>query len=55
MTEKKAKQETKLANSETSQNGFWKRALLSQLKKIDRGSLTVETNNGTQHWALLPG
>lgn len=48
MTEKKAKQETKLANSETSQNGFWKRALLSQLKKIDRGSLTVETNNGTQ-------
>ncbi|MBT5916315.1 MAG: class I SAM-dependent methyltransferase, partial [Opitutae bacterium] len=48
MTEKKAKQETKLANSETSQNGFWERALLSQLKKIDRGSLTVETNNGTQ-------
>lgn len=48
MTEKIAQQETKLAQSETSQNGFWKGVLLSQLKKIDRGSLTVETNNGTQ-------
>lgn len=48
MTEKIAQQETKLAQSGTSQNGFWKGVLLSQLKKIDRGSLTVETNNGTQ-------
>lgn len=48
MTEKIAQQETKLAQSETSKNGFWKGILLSQLKKIDRGSLTVETNNGTQ-------
>lgn len=48
MTEKIALKETKLAQSETSQNSFWEGVLLSQLKKIDRGSLTVETNNGTQ-------
>ena len=45
MTEKTAKQETDLTISESSKNGFWERIFLSQLKKIDRGSLIIEKNN----------
>ena len=45
MTEKISEPKTELTQSKSTKNGFWEGIFLSQLEKIDRGSLTIEKKN----------
>ncbi|MFL2927039.1 MAG: hypothetical protein ACJZ72_00425 [Opitutales bacterium] len=53
MNQKTANQESTLSLDEGKPAGFWERALCRQLKKIDRGYLSLSVGNHTQQMGTV--
>ena len=53
MNQKTANQESTLSLDEGKPAGFWERALCRQLKKIDRGCLTLQAGNQTHQMGTV--